>query len=100
MTTTDKTLSGNAAGSGGLADAQLRRARLSPESRDPEARAMASSPELAALLDEARRSGSISDEEFRTRNPLTPKDEVEGEALLEEWLAEDEAAGVRDEPES
>jgi hypothetical protein len=80
-------------------------APLTPDSPDAEARAMANSPELIRMLEEAREQarrpgGTISQEELERGRPLTEEERIGGEALLAEWLAEDEAAGVIEQPAS
>ena len=83
--------------------AKHRIAPLTPDSPDPEARAMASSPKLMAILHEARErarqpGGTISQEELERRRPLTAEEHAAGETLLAGWLADDAAAGVVDPP--
>lgn len=77
--------------------------RVAPLTPDPEARAMANSPELMAVLQEARErarrpGGTIAQEELERRRPLTAEEHAGGEALLVEWLAEDMAAGITEVP--
>lgn len=75
-------------------------ARLTPDSPDAEARAMANTPELMALLEESSRrarevGGSITAEELDALRPLTDEERAEAKAMadqLEREEAEAEAA--------
>ena len=73
-----------------------RKAPLTPDSPDPEARAMARNPEFMAVLEEARTKaklpgGTISAEELERKYPVSPEVEAEAQKLLAQWEAEDDA---------
>ena len=78
-----------------------RKAPLTAESPDAEARALAATPQLTAALDAARTQasksgGTITEAELDGRRPITPVAEPEAEDLLKQW--EDEDAAQRRQP--
>jgi hypothetical protein len=71
-----------------------RKAPLTADSPDSEARAMAANPEVMAAIEAARiqarqPGGTVSQEELDRNRPHSPEAEAEAAALLQQWDAED-----------